>query len=234
METRALPRAVVVAWRGDGDAYADVGAGALWVEVLEECLRAGLAPRSWTDYLHLTVGGTLSNGGISGQAFKHGPQISNVLELEVVTGTPRPYARPRRARACSFCKFPSLPFVWWKKKSRIRVISELCFFPFVLELFVPPFGCRHRRGGDMLTHPEPGAFLRRPWWPRPVRHHNQGKDSAASCSSQGTCTRPPSRNKKKSGKLLPRSCSPFVDLKQQQQLRSIIFYGCGPDRSIIR
>ncbi|KAG2573449.1 hypothetical protein PVAP13_7KG253300 [Panicum virgatum] len=90
VETRALPRAVeVVARRGDGDggAYADVGAGALWVEVLEECLRAGLAPRSWTDYLHLTVGGTLSNGGISGQAFKHGPQISNVLELEVVTGT---------------------------------------------------------------------------------------------------------------------------------------------------
>ena len=181
VETRALPRAVeVVARRGDGDggAYADVGAGALWVEVLEECLRAGLAPRSWTDYLHLTVGGTLSNGGISGQAFKHGPQISNVLELEVVTGTPRPYARPRRARACSFCKFPSLPFVWWKKKTkkkaRIRVISELCFFPFVLELFVPPFGCRHRRGGDMLTHPEPGAFLRRPWWPRPGRYHNQG------------------------------------------------------------
>ncbi|TKW05518.1 hypothetical protein SEVIR_7G181400v4 [Setaria viridis] len=84
VETRALPRAVEV---GGGGAYADVGAGALWVEVLEECLRAGLAPRSWTDYLYLTVGGTLSNGGISGQAFKHGPQISNVLQLEVVTGT---------------------------------------------------------------------------------------------------------------------------------------------------
>ncbi|AQK44933.1 cytokinin dehydrogenase 8 [Zea mays] len=94
VETRALPRLVEVVRRGDGDgdgdggaAYADVGAGALWVEVLEECLRAGLAPRSWTDYLYLTVGGTLSNGGISGQAFKHGPQISNVLQLEVVTGT---------------------------------------------------------------------------------------------------------------------------------------------------
>ncbi|XP_066343354.1 cytokinin dehydrogenase 8-like [Miscanthus floridulus] len=91
VETRALPRLVEVVRRGDGDgggdAYADVGGGALWVEVLEECLRAGLAPRSWTDYLYLTVGGTLSNGGISGQAFKHGPQISNVLQLEVVTGT---------------------------------------------------------------------------------------------------------------------------------------------------
>ncbi|KAK6120361.1 hypothetical protein DH2020_045899 [Rehmannia glutinosa] len=41
---------------------------------------------SWTDYLYLTVGGTLSNAGISGQSFLHGPQISNVLELDVVTG----------------------------------------------------------------------------------------------------------------------------------------------------
>jgi cytokinin dehydrogenase len=93
VETRALPRGVEV---GGGGAYADVGGGALWVEVLEECLRAGVAPRSWTDYLYLTVGGTLSNGGISGQAFKHGPQISNVLQLEVVTGT------RARCRACSF------------------------------------------------------------------------------------------------------------------------------------
>uniref|UniRef100_A0ACD5UDR1 Uncharacterized protein n=1 Tax=Avena sativa TaxID=4498 RepID=A0ACD5UDR1_AVESA len=87
LETRSLPRAVaVVASDGDGGAYADVGAGALWVEVLEECLKAGMAPLSWTDYLYLTVGGTLSNAGISGQAFKHGPQITNVLQLQVVTG----------------------------------------------------------------------------------------------------------------------------------------------------
>ncbi|CAM0903740.1 unnamed protein product [Alopecurus aequalis] len=95
VETRSLPRTVVVVVAdGDGGgeatgtarAYADVGAGALWVEVLEECLKAGLAPRSWTDYLYLTVGGTLSNAGISGQTFKHGPQITNVLQLQVVTG----------------------------------------------------------------------------------------------------------------------------------------------------
>jgi hypothetical protein len=46
----------------------------------------------------------------------------------------------------------------------------------------------------MLAHPEPGAFLRRSWWARPVRYHNQGKDPAATCSAQGTlhthaCTR---------------------------------------------
>lgn len=67
--------------------YADVSGGALWEEVLKRCvLGYGLAPRSWTDYLALTVGGTLSNAGVSGQAFRYGPQTSNVTELEVVTG----------------------------------------------------------------------------------------------------------------------------------------------------
>nr|XP_018681643.1 PREDICTED: cytokinin dehydrogenase 6-like isoform X2 [Musa acuminata subsp. malaccensis] len=74
--------------RGDGSSfwYVDVGGEQLWIDVLHETLKHGLAPRSWTDYLHLTVGGTLSNAGVSGQAFRHGPQISNVYELEVVTG----------------------------------------------------------------------------------------------------------------------------------------------------
>lgn len=67
--------------------YADVSGGELWINILHETLKHGLAPKSWTDYLHLTVGGTLSNAGISGQAFRHGPQINNVYQLEVVTGT---------------------------------------------------------------------------------------------------------------------------------------------------
>lgn len=66
--------------------YVDVWGGELWVDVLKKTLEHGLAPKSWTDYLYLSVGGTLSNAGISGQAFHHGPQISNVLELDVVTG----------------------------------------------------------------------------------------------------------------------------------------------------
>ncbi|PQQ16983.1 cytokinin dehydrogenase 3-like isoform X1 [Prunus yedoensis var. nudiflora] len=49
-------------------------------------LKHGLAPVAWTDYLYLTVGGTLSNAGISGSAFRFGPQISNVYEMDVVTG----------------------------------------------------------------------------------------------------------------------------------------------------
>ncbi|CAH9050290.1 unnamed protein product [Cuscuta epithymum] len=70
-----------------GGPYADVGGGTLWSDVLKRCaLGYGLSPRSWTDYLDLTVGGTLSNAGVSGQAFRFGPQTSNVTELEVVTG----------------------------------------------------------------------------------------------------------------------------------------------------
>ncbi|KAL0394228.1 UNVERIFIED_CONTAM: Cytokinin dehydrogenase 7 [Sesamum latifolium] len=68
-------------------AQADVSGGALWEDVLKRCvLGYGLAPRSWTDYLGLTVGGTLSNAGVSGQTFIYGPQTENVTELEVVTG----------------------------------------------------------------------------------------------------------------------------------------------------
>ncbi|GMH23395.1 hypothetical protein Nepgr_025238 [Nepenthes gracilis] len=66
--------------------YVDVWGGELWIDVLNATLAYGLAPRSWTDYLYLSVGGTLSNGGISGQTFNHGPQITNVLQLDVVTG----------------------------------------------------------------------------------------------------------------------------------------------------
>ena len=70
-----------------GSCAVDVNGGALWEDVLERCVkRLGCAPRSWTDYLGLTVGGTLSNAGVSGQTFRYGPQTSNVAELEVITG----------------------------------------------------------------------------------------------------------------------------------------------------
>ncbi|KAI3447139.1 hypothetical protein Pfo_003804 [Paulownia fortunei] len=75
-----------VSWSPSLGYYADVGGEQLWVDVLRVALEHGLAPVSWTDYLYLTVGGTLSNAGISGQSFLYGPQISNVLELDVITG----------------------------------------------------------------------------------------------------------------------------------------------------
>ncbi|CAL9046076.1 unnamed protein product, partial [Musa banksii] len=85
IDMRSLPLSITIV-DGDGTSYVDAGGGALWIDVLNETLRHGLSPRSWTDYLYLTVGGTLSVGGISGQTFKQGPQISNVVEMDVVTG----------------------------------------------------------------------------------------------------------------------------------------------------
>lgn len=66
--------------------YADVGGEQLWIDVLRATLDHGLSPVSWTDYLYLSVGGTLSNAGISGQTFRFGPQVTNVHELDVITG----------------------------------------------------------------------------------------------------------------------------------------------------
>ncbi|KAB2604248.1 cytokinin dehydrogenase 4-like [Pyrus ussuriensis x Pyrus communis] len=66
--------------------YADVGGEQRWIDVLRATLERDLTPVSWTDYLYLSVGGTLSNAGISGQTFLYGPQINNVYELDVVTG----------------------------------------------------------------------------------------------------------------------------------------------------
>ncbi|KAL0333772.1 UNVERIFIED_CONTAM: Cytokinin dehydrogenase 5 [Sesamum angustifolium] len=89
VEMAALSRnggGIRVSWSPSLGYYADVGGQEMWADVLRVGLEHGLAPVSWTDYLYLTVGGTLSNAGISGQTFRHGPQISNVLELDVVTG----------------------------------------------------------------------------------------------------------------------------------------------------
>lgn len=61
------------------------GAGATWSQVLDTALRHGLTPPVLTDYLGLTVGGTLSAGGIGGGSHRYGPQVDTVAELMVVT-----------------------------------------------------------------------------------------------------------------------------------------------------
>ncbi|AKT38050.1 FAD-binding protein [Chondromyces crocatus] len=67
-----------------GDALVD--AGVRWIDLLEETLPLGKSPPLLTDFIELSVGGTLAVGGIGGQAFRHGLLVDNVLELQVVTG----------------------------------------------------------------------------------------------------------------------------------------------------
>ncbi|MFB4314376.1 FAD-binding protein [Actinomadura sp. 21ATH] len=62
-----------------------VGAGATWRDVLAATLPRGLAPPVLTDYLDLTVGGTLSAGGVGGASHVHGTQACNALDLDVAT-----------------------------------------------------------------------------------------------------------------------------------------------------
>jgi FAD/FMN-containing dehydrogenase len=75
-----------------GDVSADriaAGAGATWSDVLDAALKHGLTPPVLTNYLGLTVGGTIAIGGIGGSSSRHGLQADNVLELQLVTGDGR-------------------------------------------------------------------------------------------------------------------------------------------------
>lgn len=68
----------------DADA-ADVGAGLTWNELVQVTVPQGLTPPVLTGYLGLSVGGTLTVGGIS-PSFLQGAQVDHARELEVVTG----------------------------------------------------------------------------------------------------------------------------------------------------
>lgn len=66
-----------------------VDAGATWQAVLDATLTEGLVPPVLTNYLGLSVGGTLAVGGIGGSSSRHGMQTDQILELDVVTGEGR-------------------------------------------------------------------------------------------------------------------------------------------------
>lgn len=87
-----------------GEDTAVVECGTLWSALVRASLPLGLTPPAFTDYLELSVGGTLSAGGLGGQIGRYGTQVANVLEVEVVTGegelaTCSPTVRPDLFRA---------------------------------------------------------------------------------------------------------------------------------------
>jgi cytokinin dehydrogenase len=64
---------------------ADVNAGITWNELVKTSVPLGFTPPVLTGYIGLSVGGTLSVGGVSG-GYERGAQVDHVQELEVVTG----------------------------------------------------------------------------------------------------------------------------------------------------
>lgn len=64
-----------------------VDAGATWSEVLAVTLPHGKTPPVLAEYLELSVGGTLTVGGVGSTSARYGVQSDNVLSMDVVTGT---------------------------------------------------------------------------------------------------------------------------------------------------
>ena len=63
-----------------------VDAGATWRDLLDATLARGLTPPVLTNYLGLSIGGTIAVGGIGAASSRHGMQTDNVIALDVVTG----------------------------------------------------------------------------------------------------------------------------------------------------
>lgn len=63
-----------------------IEAGARWRDIAAGAFAAGKSPPVFPDYTGLTLGGTLSTGGIGGQSQRAGLAVDNVTALEVVTG----------------------------------------------------------------------------------------------------------------------------------------------------
>jgi cytokinin dehydrogenase len=65
---------------------ATVQAGIRWRALVEHLAPQRLSPPVLTNNLDVSVGGTLSMGGLGVASWRHGTQADNCLELEVVTG----------------------------------------------------------------------------------------------------------------------------------------------------
>lgn len=66
--------------------WADVDAGVTWSELDAAASAIGRTPPMLTDFVHLSIGGTLSVGGTGGTMQKVGAQVDTVQSVEVVTG----------------------------------------------------------------------------------------------------------------------------------------------------
>ncbi len=63
-----------------------IEAGARWRDIVASAFAVGKSPPVLPDYTGLTLGGTLSAGGVGGQSQRSGLVVDNVTALEVVTG----------------------------------------------------------------------------------------------------------------------------------------------------
>ncbi|WP_329391916.1 FAD-binding protein (plasmid) [Streptomyces sp. NBC_01351] len=82
-----------------GDNYAVVEAGVTWGQLTDATLALGKTPPALPDYLYISVGGTISIGGIGGTVQKFGLLCDTVQAIDIITGegklvTATPWLRP--------------------------------------------------------------------------------------------------------------------------------------------
>jgi FAD/FMN-containing dehydrogenase len=71
----------------DSGCWVSAKSGTLWSDLVDEALTRGLIPTVLTDHLKVTLGGTLSVGGLGPGSFRYGAQVDHCLGLEAVLGT---------------------------------------------------------------------------------------------------------------------------------------------------
>ena len=69
-----------------GKGSATCQSGLKWRDLVQHLAPQRLSPPVLTNNLDVTIGGTLSTGGLGVASWRHGTQADNCLELEVVTG----------------------------------------------------------------------------------------------------------------------------------------------------
>jgi len=70
----------------DNDKAIKCGPGTFWDDVIRQTLQKGLMPPVINDYQYLSVGGTISMGGVGFMSHQYGLQAAYVNEMEVITG----------------------------------------------------------------------------------------------------------------------------------------------------
>jgi cytokinin dehydrogenase len=121
-----------------------VDAGVLWLDLARATVAHGLTPPVFTDYVGLSIGGTLSAGGIGGTTQHYGLQVDNVLELEVVTGR-------GELRRCSA-----------RQHRRLfeAVLGGLGQFAVVVRATIPLVPAPEKARGYQLFYSDLGGYLR--------------------------------------------------------------------------
>ncbi|MFD8968725.1 FAD-binding protein [Streptomyces sp. NPDC059568] len=94
IDSRGLGKVVSV-----GTNSAVVEAGVTWAQLTDAAAAKGKMPPAMPDYMHLSIGGTISVGGIGGTVGKYGLAVDTIESIDIVTGagqllTASPSVRP--------------------------------------------------------------------------------------------------------------------------------------------